>query len=227
MTTSSEPRVIRSSHAASTPLATPDLRGGTWTRLGGGGALGDGTTEDVLGVLAERTRAAAEAQGYAVGWARGVREADAANERARVEQDARNRQDRERREAEHAAAVAALKAAAARLDEATGAVVSRLEEQSADLAVAVTEEVLGRRASEQSPADVVRRALDVLPDSVAATLRLHPTAARVALESGLPETVGVTPDPALSPADALVELSDSVLDLRLDRVVVRVREALA
>jgi flagellar assembly protein FliH len=211
----------------SASLSTPDLRGGTWTRLGGGGALGDGPTEDVLAALAERTRAAAEAQGYAVGWARGAREAEAATQAARAEEESRNRHDRERREAEHTAAVAALRKAAARLDEATTAVCHRLEEQSADLAVAVTGEVLGQRASQESPADVVRRALDVLPDSVAATLRLHPTAARAAREAGLPETVSVTVDAALSPADALVELPDSVLDLRLDRVVARIREALA
>ena len=232
MTSSSEPgagpRVLRAEQAvAAYAMRTPDLRSGGWTRLGSGAALGDVATEDTLSGLAERTRAAAEAQGYAVGWAKGVRESHAAAELERAQREDRDRRDRERREAEHAAAVTALRQAAASLHEATTELSRRLTDQAAELALAVTAEVLGRAAAEQTPEDVVRRALDVLPEGAAtATLRLSPAVARHALEADLPTSVSVAADPALDSADALVELHDHVLDLRIDRAVDRVREAL-
>jgi flagellar assembly protein FliH len=232
MTSSSEhgiaSRVLRADQAGSAyVMRTPDLRAGTWTRLGSTAALGDVATEDTLSSLAERTRATAEAQGYSIGWAKGVREAQAAEQVAATERAARDERDRARREAEHTAAIAALQAAAAGLDDARTELCRRLSEQAAGLAVAVTAEVLGQRADEQTPADVVRRALDVLPEGVvAATLKLSPEVARHALEAGLPASVSVSVDPTLSPADALVELHDHVIDLRVDRAVARVREAL-
>ncbi len=232
MTSSSEagagPRVLRADQAASAyTLRTPDLRAGTWTRLGTGAALGDVATEDTLAALAERTRATAEAQGYSIGWAKGVREAQAAEQIAATERQSRDERDRTRREAEHAAAVTALQEAAAGLHRARTELCGRLSEQAATLAVAVTAEVLGLRAAEQTPEDVLRRALEVLPDDAAAvTLKLSPTVARHALEVGLPASVTVTVDPDLCPADVLVELHDHVLDLRVERAVTRVREAL-
>ena len=57
------------------PLPTPELRTGTWTRHGDGALLGDEVAESLLGRVAEETRAAAQAQGYAVGWAQGRRAA--------------------------------------------------------------------------------------------------------------------------------------------------------
>ncbi|MCW2848616.1 MAG: hypothetical protein JWR90_2590 [Marmoricola sp.] len=232
MTSSSEAgtrsRVLRADQAgAAYTVQTPDLRAGTWTRLGSNAGLGDLATEDTLSALAERTRATAEAQGFAIGWAKGVREAQAAEQLSSTERAARDGRERARREAEHAAAVAALQEAAAGMHEATSELSRRLGEQAAGLAVAVTAEVLGRRAEEQTPADVVRRALDVLPEDAApVTLRLSPTVAQHALAAGLPASVNVVADPSLSPADAVVELADHVLDLRVDRALARVREAL-
>ena len=82
MTSSSEELVVRADRAAQvTPLSTPDLSAGAWTRLGRPGVRGDAVTEETLSTLADRTRAAAHAQGYAVGWAQGMREADAAARR--------------------------------------------------------------------------------------------------------------------------------------------------
>src|SRR5688572_17219799 len=66
-------------------LPTPELRTGHWTRLGSESVLGDLVTESVLGDIADRVRAAATAEGYAVGWAQGRRDAAAAAaEEARV-----------------------------------------------------------------------------------------------------------------------------------------------
>src|SRR4051794_33519444 len=196
MTSSSETRVLRAEQAGSAyALQTPDLRAGTWTRLGSGAALGDVATEDTLSSLAERTRATAEAQGFAIGWAKGVRESQAAEQLAAVERAEREERARVRREAEHATAVAALQEAADGLRTVTTEVFERLNEQAAGLAVAVTAEVLGRRAAEQTPEDVVRRALDLLPEGTTiATLKLSPEVARHALEAGLPASVTITVD---------------------------------
>ena len=57
------------SSSSEAPVAHPELRVGNWTRLGGSTVLGDQVTESMLDVLAERTRDAARAQGYATGWA--------------------------------------------------------------------------------------------------------------------------------------------------------------
>ncbi|MDQ2757752.1 MAG: hypothetical protein M3Y71_14525, partial [Actinomycetota bacterium] len=69
MTSSPESRVVRG--AVTTPLLTPDLRGGDWTRRGGDSVRGDASTELLLGELADRTRTAARSQGFSVGWAEG------------------------------------------------------------------------------------------------------------------------------------------------------------
>ncbi|MCW2818177.1 MAG: hypothetical protein JWR42_964, partial [Marmoricola sp.] len=75
-TSSSEARVIRAVDLVSAPaLRTPELRTGSWTRLGDASVLGDVVTEATLSTLAEQARAAGQSQGYAVGWASGRREA--------------------------------------------------------------------------------------------------------------------------------------------------------
>jgi flagellar assembly protein FliH len=227
MTSSSEELVIRADRAGlATPLATPDLSTGAWTRWGAPGVRGDAVTEDVLATLADRTRAAAQAQGYAVGWAKGVREAEAAAREARVEEETRRTHEEARREAEHAAAVSALRAAARRLEELTASTQEQLAAQATELAFAVTAEVLGTQAAAQPGEDVVRRALAVLPDEAVATVRLHPSVARETA-TDLPVGVAVVADPTLGPADALVELSDHVIDLRIDQALARLREVLA
>jgi flagellar assembly protein FliH len=227
MTSSSEELVIRAEQAGlATPLVTPDLSTGAWTRWGAPGVRGDAVTEDVLATLADRTRAAAQAQGYAVGWAKGVREAEAAAREARVAEQAQRSRDEARRESEHGAAVAALREAARRLEELTTSTCTRLEDQATELALAVTAEVLGTSAAGQAAEDVVRRALAVLPDEAVATVRLHPSVARSAT-TDLPVGVCVVADPGMGPADALVELSDHVIDLRIEQALARVREALA
>jgi flagellar assembly protein FliH len=231
MTSSSEELVIRADRAGlATPLSTPDLSTGAWTRWGAPGVRGDAVTEDVLATLADRTRAAAQAQGYAVGWAKGVREAEAAAREARAEQEAQRARDEALREAEHTAAVSALRAAALRLEELTASTQERLGAQATELAFAVTAEVLGTQAAAQPPEDVVRRALAVLPDRAVATVRLHPSVARSAitdLAAGIPAGISVVADSALGPADALVELSDHVIDLRIDQALARLREVLS
>ena len=57
--TSSEAVVVRGDlgHAATPSVDHPDLRAGTWTRLGASTVLGDSATEATLGALADRARA--------------------------------------------------------------------------------------------------------------------------------------------------------------------------
>lgn len=135
--------------------------------------------------------------------------------------------DAARREAEHQAAVTALSEATRRLEELTAAACSRLEEQATELAWAITAEVVCREAASLGPADVVRRVLRVLPEGRLATLRLHPSVARGILPADLPSGVGVVADPELATGDALVELADHIVDLRIDQALARVREVLA
>jgi flagellar assembly protein FliH len=229
MTSSSEDLVIRAERAgAVTPLATPDLTTGGWTRWGTAGVRGDAATEDTLSTLADRTRAAAHAQGYAVGWAKGVREAEEAARSARLEEEARLSAAEARRTSEHAEAVSALHQAAHELHRLAASLGQQLETQATGLAWAVTAEVLGAQAVRQTPEDVVRRVLAVLPDAApVATVRLHPAVARDAAAGTLPSGVEVLADPGMGPADALVELTEHILDLRVDQALARVREALS
>ncbi len=228
MTSSSEGLVLRGDRAGTaTPLRTPDLRSGGWTRFGNAGVLGDAVTEQTLADLADRTRAAAEAQGYAVGWAQGKREAEAGERLAAVERDARLRSEESRRHAEHTAAVTGLREAAAALRDATTEVCTHVEETASELACALTAEILGLTVAAVTPADVVRRVLALVPNGPLATVRLSPAVCRDAAAADLPDSVTLRADPTLGPADAVVELEDHVLDLRVDQALARVREVLS
>ena len=228
MTSSSEPRVIRRVDASTaTPLPTPDLRSATWTRSAAGSVIGDVVTESTLGVLAERARATAEAQGYAVGWASGAREAAAATQRDRDELSSRASHTEHLRRAEHEAAVAALAQAAELLAQATARACALVGAQAVELALGVTESVLGAATAAALPRDVVARAVDVLPERGLVRVRLHPDVLRLVSPADLPATVAFEADATLGPADALVEVDDALVDLRVGTALRRVREALA
>jgi flagellar assembly protein FliH len=209
---------------ALTPLKTPELRTGEWTRFGSDRVLGDAVTEHALSTLAESTRAAARAQGYSVGWAEGLREArqQAADDAAQAEQ-LRARSEAAR-DAEHAAAMSTLAGAIADLHTITEQSVTRIEDQASELAWLLTRELLGHELG-TAGVDVVRRVLNLLPDEPVIAVRLHPDDVAGATEisdQGIP----LRADASLRPGDALVEAADHVLDLRLDAAVERVREAL-
>ncbi|MDT0200801.1 FliH/SctL family protein [Nocardioides sp. AE5] len=232
MTSSSEARVgapvLRGESAtAVTVLPAPDLRQGTWTRLGTGAAVGDPVTERTLDALAATTRDAARAQGYAVGWAEGRRRAE---EQARTEAAEVARQhaaDRARQASEHEAAVAALHAAAAQLHEQAALVTARIEEQGTELAWALTRELVGAELRIAPASDVVRRVLAVLPDEPMVRVRLHPGEAAALPARDLADRgVAVDADATLAPGDAVVECADRVIDLRISAAMERVAAAL-
>lgn len=205
-----------SSSSRPRPLATPELRSGTWTRFGGETVLGDAVTEQTLHSLAESTRTAARSQGYAVGWSEGQRAArDLADEEARIVAATRLTED-DRREAEHRSAVRALELAAVRLHETVETVCARLEEQAAALAGELTATILGELRVD---VDAVRRALALAPEGDIVALRVHPSQVVEA-------EVRVIADPSLEVGDALVEYDDHVLDLRISTALDRVRAVL-
>lgn len=227
MSSSSESRVVRGASAdTATGLATPELRTGAWTRLGGTKVLGDAITEQTLSSLAEQARAAASSQGYAVGWAQGRREAGAAARLAAEETEQRMLTDEARREAEHRTSVAALERATAELRQALHQVCDHVAEQAAGLALEVTRELVGHELTVSGTAGeyVVRRALATIPDRAVARLRLHPAVA--AAVTDVPESVSVVADDSLGAGDALVEVDEGVLDLRVDTALDRLRGVL-
>lgn len=232
MTSSSEARVATvlpsGSAGTVTPLRTPDLREGAWTRFSTGSVRGDASTESVLDGLAERTRAAARSQGYTVGWSEGRQEALVAATLAAQEAAAQREQAESRREAEHRAALQALRTATADLREATAAACAAVEQQATELAVVLTETLVGHALDVETPADVVRRVLQVLPPHAVARVRVHPAVVASTAAADLTDlgTVLVA-DATLAPHDAMVELDDHLHELDLDAAMARVREVLA
>jgi flagellar assembly protein FliH len=236
MSSSSEAGVLRAcsqdaSAESLTPIATPELRTGVWTRFGGSSVLGDAVTEETLSALAESTRNAARSQGYAVGWASGQR---AAREQARLEAEAAEQarlEAEEEREQEHRAAVAALEAAAAQLHEAVSTMSARVEEQATDLAWELTRELVGHELRSVTGPDVVRRALQLVPTDPIARLHLHPDQVAELTEADLAELsdhgTAVVGDHHLAWGDALAEVDEHVVDLRVHTALDRVREVLS
>ncbi len=213
-------------------LATPELRDGAWTRFGDTTVLGDVVTEQALAGLAQTTRQAARAQGYAIGWAQGRQEAstEAAASAATAEEHARA--DADRREAEHRAALDALHRATLAFDEATRAMAAQLEDQALGLARDLTEVILGHELRHQTGTEtadaVARRVLAVLPSGVAATVRLHPDVAAAGASPALEtDLVHVVADATLSRHDAVVTTDEQVVDLSIAAALTRVREALS
>lgn len=218
---------MSSSSEAALPL--PELRVGTWTRLGSSSVLGDPVTESLLGGIAAEARDAAQAQGYAVGWAQGRRTAaaEAAVEEAR--RVALHEEAETRREAEHRAALDALGEAAEQVRGLLDDLARAIEAQATDLAWSLTTTVLGLQVAKMGPQDVVTRVLQVLPPAPVGTVRLHPSVAgSSAAQDLLSRGLDVVADPTLGSADALVEAVDgSVVDLRVREAMARVREVLA
>jgi flagellar assembly protein FliH len=216
------------------PLATPELRSGDLTRFGDASALGDAVTEHVLGNLVAEARQAARAQGYSVGWAEGRRAAaaQAAEDAARRADEVADQQARAERE--HLELLRSVAAAAQALAGAADRARALVEEQAVDLARELTETMVGHelRSAPDTAADVAARVLAEAPSGAPFELRVHPATAGALTGSEIgtafAETgVRVVSDPSLAFADAVVEIDDRVLDLRISSALERVREVLS
>jgi flagellar assembly protein FliH len=210
-------------------IELPELRVGTWTRLGGDSVLGDRVTESLLDGIAAEARDAARAQGYAVGWAQGRR---TAAEQAAVEEAKRaaiHAEAETRREVEHRAALDALGQAAEQVRGLLDDLARAVEDQATDLAWSLTTTLIGAQVTRLGPKDVVTRVLQVLPPGPVGRVRLHPSAAASpAAQELVDRGLEVVADPTLGSIDALVEGADgSVVDLRVREAMARVREVLS
>lgn len=174
--------------------------------------------------VVETTRAAARSQGYAVGWAEGRRDAEAAV-RAETDDLVRAAAAREERRAdEHAAALAALRRAAESLHDQVSGTCRRVDEQAGRLALELTRTLVG--AATPDPEHVLARVTGLLPEHPLSTVRLHPDVAAGA-DDLRAFGVAVVADRALGRADAVASADDHVVDLRVDEALERLREVLA
>jgi flagellar assembly protein FliH len=202
------------------PLPLPDLPAADWADTGE-------LARTVLGEIAETARSEAQAQGYAVGWARGRRDGQAAATAAAEKAEHARREAESRREDEHRAAVTALRQAAQQVRGLLTELCTSIEEQGTDLAWAITETLLARELTAVGEADAVRRVLSVLPGSPTATVRLHPSVAGSVEAAELKDAgLVVVADPALDLADAVVTSDGAVTDLRIADAMDRLREVL-
>lgn len=202
-------------------LPTPDLPAADW-------ADANELARTILGELAESARTDAQAQGYAIGWARGRRDAQTAAATAAEQAEHARRDAEARRESEHQAAVSALRQAAQQVRGLLTELCTSIEEQSTDLAWAITETLIAREITTLTDADVVRRVLATAPTGPIATVRMHPSVAcSVAAQELADAGLVLAADDALEHCDAVVERDGSVTDLRISAALDRLREALA
>jgi flagellar assembly protein FliH len=219
-----------SSSPSFTPLPTPELRSGKLTRFGQAAVLGDTVTELALSGLVEEARAAAQSQGYAVGWGQGRRAAATAAALARRSVEEEQATERALWEARQDQAVRALTRAAQELARATAEAQAVVRSQALDLARELTEALVGHelRSAPDTAADVVARVLAQRPADAPFTVRLHPDVVGHAQSSELADAgVRLVPDARLDPADAVIEVEEHVVDLRMRSALERVREVLS
>jgi flagellar assembly protein FliH len=171
----------------------------------------------------ETTREDAQAQGYAVGWAQGRREAEASARAAAEGRAAADAERESRREAEHSAAVAALHEAARAAHELLAAACRRVDDQAGALALELTRTLVG--TAHPDPAHVLDRVVGLVPEHPVVSVRLHPDVA--ALAGDLRElSIVVVGDPTLGRADAVADADDHVVDLRVDEALARLLQVL-
>lgn len=206
-----------------------DLRTGSWTRLGDTAVLGDAATETTLASLADRTRAAARAEGYAAGWAEGRRRAMDASREAEATLAHELAEQRAVLAAEQRSLVEALTTAVDSCDAEFRRRYDELAEQALDLALRIAEAVLDREVetAREPGLDAMRRALAGVDPTTRVTVRLHPAdLATLAPEALTGRDATVVGDPTLDRGDAVAETDVAVVDATIAAALGRVREVL-
>lgn len=228
--TSSDPVVLRDvpTDTVGEPPTRNDLRTGSWTRLWEGSVVGDPVTESVLGPLAERTRAAARAEGYAAGWAEGRRVAAATAQRETAERRAELDDLRATAAERQDLALAALAAALDRAERELRDRQADLGIAAVDLVLELVETFLGRELelAREPGLDAVRRAVAAVETDVRIVVRLHPDDLATLHPGATPDPrVTLVADPSLRRGDAVAETEDRVVDATVSAALARVRAA--
>jgi len=203
-----------------------DLRTGSWTRLWEGSVVGDPVTESVLGPLAERTRAAARAEGYATGWAEGRRVAAATAQRETAERRAELDDLRALAAERQDLALAALRTAVDRAQLELRDREAALGVAAVDLALDLVAAFLGRELelATEPGLDAVRRAVAPVETDVRIVVRLHPDDLATLHPDADPDPrVTLLADPALTRGDAVAETEDRVVDATVAAALARIR----
>jgi len=229
--TSSEPVVLRDLPvgAVAVPTSSVDLRAGAWTRLGAGNLLGDRVAEATLEAVATRSHEAARAQGFAAGWAEGMR---AAGDRVAAHQEQQARIVEERTAvllAEQEAAGAALGVAVARAEQTLQTLQAGLAEEAVELALQIAEALVGHAVTtaEDPSAAAVRRAVAGVPVETPIVVHLHPADVALLDEGVLAgRPASLLADAGVARGDALVEHEAGWVETGTAAAMARVREVL-
>ncbi|MGH3497792.1 MAG: FliH/SctL family protein [Nocardioidaceae bacterium] len=215
--------------ATRAPMDT-DLVDGRWTRLGEGQVRGDAVTEASLGLLADRVRQAARAEGFSSGWAQGRRKAADESAAAASEHASTLAAERARYADQAEQALHAVVAATQRLDKSMAAACAAVESRAGEVALALTEVLLGRELADGpgSAQAAVLRALTLAPTGLPVVVRLNPADITMLAELGtnVPPQVSLTPDPSVQPGDAVAVSGATTVDATLGAALARVREVL-
>jgi flagellar assembly protein FliH len=188
--------------------------------------LGDVYAEELA-----RLRERAHAEGYAVGYAEGIKAAEvvvAEEQRAAAERFAEAQTRWERRVV---SATAALGSAVRQLDEAALPTADDVRETILGTVLTLVEDLLGRELSvaEAPGLDALRRALTLCPTDSPTVVRLHPDdLAEIppAALADLPDTVTVVADERVDRAGALAETGSRHVDAQLGPALQRVQAVL-
>jgi flagellar assembly protein FliH len=239
MTTSAEPRVLRGLAATALPSARLDSDLRKPHHLAGGRAdarLADPTLERAFDEVAAQVRVAARAEGYATGWAAGLRAAtEQVHATAAAAEGVRQVAAVDQVQAVRTT-LRALAQAAQSLERRAVTPAGELRDAVLTAAVELTETLLGRElaVATEPGMDALRRALDLLPNGRPVTVRLHPTDASVvrdalaAMPAGeLGRDVLVVADPAIEPGGCVADCDATRVDAQLSTALARVREVLA
>ncbi len=209
--------------------AARELRDGRWTRFGSGAVLGDVVAEDTLRGLAERSRDAARAQGFAAGWADGLR-ASAARSTQDQDEVARLTDERGARlEAAQRSSLDALSSAIRDCARTSADLQAALAASAVELALELAEAVIGREVqiTADPGADALRRAVAVAPIDVPLVVRLNPVDLMALDPAAVGErTITLVSDASLARGEATVEAETGVVDAGIASAVARVREVL-
>lgn len=190
--------------------------------------------------LLDRSRASAEAIGYANGWARGVREAKTAMAAQAAAAQAEIERGRSVAAQQVTTALTGLAAAAAALEASAAAEAEELEPALIAAAVTIAEALVGHQLRDIDAATraAVARTVRLAPRDEPTTIRINPTAYAALGEIGLAELLAgvngasgreltVEPDDTLGIGDATARHGATTIDGRLAAGIERIRQELA